>query len=115
MVACKLTGCEKSNPHGKFVAWTVQAGYMPGVRRVQVDSATWGIILPQAYVEKIYKSIDPAPYEVKDLGWVADCNVRVNIKRKKWLPGANTASRQIMQVRASGLGVSIFSLTVRLL
>lgn len=77
MVACKLTGCEKSNPHGKFVAWTVQAGYMPGVRRVQVDSATWGIILPQAYVEKIYKSIDPAPYEVKDLGWVADCNVRV--------------------------------------
>lgn len=73
----------KRNPQGKFVAWTEQAGYIPGLRRLQVDSGTWGVILPTAYVDEIYKSIDPPPYNVKGKGSVANCNVCVKFRRTK--------------------------------
>ncbi|KAH7563487.1 aspartic peptidase domain-containing protein [Bipolaris maydis] len=64
----------KENPRGKFVPWTEQAGYIPGLRRLQVASSIWGINLPKPYVDEIYKSIDPAPYQTKDGSWVANCN-----------------------------------------
>ncbi|XP_014559186.1 hypothetical protein COCVIDRAFT_24410 [Bipolaris victoriae FI3] len=64
----------KENPLGKFVPWTEQAKYIPGLRRLQVVTSVWGVILPKAYVDEIYKSIDPAPYQAKDGSWVANCN-----------------------------------------
>ena len=63
--------------------WTEEAGYIRGLRRLQVATSVWGILLPQAYVDEIYKSIDPAPFYVKDEGWVAKCDVCVNVRQTK--------------------------------